>query len=82
MHLGSADVTGRVAVLEGTAIGPGCSALVQLVLDRSLGALWRDGFIIRDQSAQRTIGGGRVIDVFPPLRGRAKPDRLGFLQAI
>ena len=32
VHLRSADVTGRVAVLEGTAIGPGCSALVQLAL--------------------------------------------------
>jgi len=82
VHLGAADVTGRVAVLEGTRIAPGADALVQLVLDRPLGALCGDGFIVRDQSAQRTIGGGRVIDIFPPARGRAKPERLAYLAAM
>ena len=54
---------------------------MQLVLDRPIGALYGDGLIIRDQSALRTIGGGRVIDIFPPVRGRAKPERLAFLRA-
>jgi len=82
VHLAAADVTGRVAVLEGSSIAPGSSALVQLVLDQPMGALRGDGFIIRDQSAQRTIGGGRVIDIFPPARGRAKPERLAYLAAM
>ena len=38
--------------------------------------------IIRDQSAQRTIGGGKVLDIFPPVRGRAKPARLAYLAAM
>src|SRR5208283_3369035 len=46
------------------------------------GALYGDGLIIRDQSAQRTSGGGRILDIFPPVRGRAKPERLAFLQAV
>ncbi|HEV2202712.1 MAG TPA: selenocysteine-specific translation elongation factor [Bryobacteraceae bacterium] len=82
VHLGAADVTGRVAILEGSGIAPGESALVQLVLDRPIGALYGDGLIVRDQSAQRTIGGGRVIDIFPPVRGRAKPERLAYLAAM
>jgi len=82
VHLGAADVTGRVAILQGAGIAPGSSGLVQLVLDRPIGALYGDGLIIRDQSAQRTIGGGRVIDIFPPVRGRAKPERLAFLEAL
>ena len=82
VHLAASDVTGRVAVLEGSSIAPGASAQVQLVLDRPMGALRGDGFIIRDQSAQRTIGGGRVIDIFPPVRGRAKPERLAYLAAM
>ncbi len=82
VHVAAADVTGRVAVLEGSSVAPGSSALVQLVLDRPMGALRGDGFIIRDQSAQRTIGGGRVIDIFPPARGRAKPERLAYLTAM
>lgn len=82
VHLGAADVTGRVAVLEGSGISPGQSGLVQLVLDRPIGALHGDGLIIRDQSARRTIGGGRVIDIFPPVRGRAKPERLAYIRAM
>lgn len=82
VHLGAAESTGRVAILGATAIAPGESGLAQIVLDRPLGAVHGDGLIIRDQSAQRTIGGGRVIDLFPPARGRAKPDRLEFLQAM
>lgn len=82
VHLGATDVTGRVAILEGRNIQPGETALVQLVLDHDIGAWYGDGLILRDQSAQRTIGGARVIDVFPPNRGRAKPDRLAYLHAM
>jgi selenocysteine-specific elongation factor len=79
VHLGAADTTGRVAILEGLDIAPGESRLVQLVLDQHIGAVRGDKFIIRDQSAQRTLGGGQVIDIFAPKRGRGKPDRLAFL---
>jgi selenocysteine-specific elongation factor len=82
VHLGAANVLGRVAVLEGAAIAPGESARVQLVLEQPIGAVRGDGFIVRDQSARRTLGGGTVIDVFPPPRGRAKPERLAWLAAM
>ncbi len=81
-HIGAADVTGRVALLEADALAPGTSGLAQLVLDRPLGACHGDAVILRDQSARRTIGGGRVIDVFAPLRGRARPARIAYLQAM
>ena len=82
VHLGAAGLTGRVAVLEGKTIEPGEQGLVQLVLDAPVAAVNGDRLVLRDQSAQRTIGGGRVIDVFPPLRGRAKPERIAFLRAM
>jgi len=82
VHLGAADMLGRVAILESDEIAPGQSALVQLVLDHPIGAWHGDGLILRDQSARRTIGGGSVIDVFPPLRGRARPQRLAYLRAM
>jgi selenocysteine-specific elongation factor len=81
IHCSAADVTGRVAILEQPSLAPGEPGLVQLVLDRPIGALRGDPLILRDQSARRTIAGGRVIDVFPPARGRAKPDRLAALVA-
>lgn len=81
-HMGAAEVTARVALLQDTTLAPGESALGQLVLDEELGALYGDRFILRDHSAQRTIGGGYVIDPFPPRRGRAKPERIAVLQAL
>ena len=82
VHLGAAEIPGRVAVLEDRNIPPGGSALVQIVLDRRIGALCGDGFILRDQSATRTIAGGRVLDPHGPARGRAKPERLAAIAAM
>ena len=79
VHLGAADVTGRVAVLDGPSIAPGEAGWAQLLLDREIGALAGDGVVLRDQSAMRTMAGGRVADPFPPARGRAKPERLAEL---
>jgi selenocysteine-specific elongation factor len=80
-HLGAADVPARMALLEGEVLEPGRSALAQLVLDRPIGALSGDRFVVRDQSATRTIGGGRVLDPFPPQRGRRTAQRLAILRA-
>ena len=41
-----------------------------------------DRLVIRDQSAQRTVGGGRVVDPFSPRRGRARPQRLAWVRAM
>jgi len=80
-HLGASEAMGRVALLEGQELEPGRAALAQLVLDRAIGALHDDRFVVRDQSATRTIGGGRVLDPFPPSRGRRAPPRLALLHA-
>ena len=82
VHIGAVDVTGRIAVLEGNAIPPGEAGWVQLLLDREIGALAGDGIVIRDQSATRTVAGGRIVDPFPPARGRARPERLGELAVL
>jgi selenocysteine-specific elongation factor len=82
LHLGAVDVGARVVLLEGQAIAPGAQALVQLELDRPIGALRGDRFILRDQSALRTLGGGSVIDAFAPATRRRKSQRLGLLAAL
>jgi len=81
LHAAAAHTTGRIALLEGDRLAPGENALVQLVLDHPVGLLHGDRFILRDQSARRTLGGGRVIDVAPPGRGRRTPARLARLAA-
>ena len=82
LHLGAEDVGARVMLLEGEAIAPGASALVQLSLDRPIGALHGDRFILRDQSALRTLGGGTVVDAFPPATRRHRAQRLAALAAL
>ena len=82
VHLGAAETTGRVATLGTRSIDVAETGLAQLVLDEPIGTVHGDRFIIRDQSARRTIGGGRVIDLFPPKRGRSKPERLAWLEAV
>jgi selenocysteine-specific elongation factor len=82
LHLGAEDVGARIALLDGQAIAPGTSALVQLELERPIGALRADRFILRDQSAQRTLGGGVVLDIFAPPSRRRKSNRLAWLAAL
>lgn len=82
VHIGAKEVTAHAALLRDKTIPPGGEGLVQLVLDEDIGALGRDRLILRDASAQRTIGGGRVIDPFAPSRGRAKPARLALIEAM
>lgn len=82
VHIGAADIPGRLAVLDGDTIAPGERGRVQLVLDHPVPALHGDRFIVRDQSATRTIGGGWILDAFAPGRGRRRPVRLGVLDAL
>jgi selenocysteine-specific elongation factor len=82
LHLATSDVTARVATRAGVSIAPGTSAVVQLVLDQPIGALRGDRFILRDQSATRTVGGGFVLDPFAPATRRSSAERLGELSAF
>lgn len=82
LHLGAEDVGARVALLEGSSLAPGQEALAQLQLERPVGALRGDRFILRDQSALRTLGGGLVVDPFPPDTRRRREQRLAALAAM
>ena len=81
LHLGTSDATARMATRRGAALAPGESAIVQLVLDEPVGALRGDRFILRDQSASRTLGGGLVLDPFAPATRRSTPARMATLAA-
>ena len=83
LHLGTAEVLARVAILGQSTIEPGNSAFVQLRLESSAVAVTGERFIIRSYSPQMTIAGGEVID---PLATRhrssavkAVVDRLGII---
>jgi selenocysteine-specific elongation factor len=82
VHVGSAHVMGRVALLEGDKLLPGETGLGQIVLDEKVGALAGDRVVLRDPSATRTIAGARVIDPFGPPRNRRIPRRIAELRAL
>ncbi len=82
VHLATADVTARIAIPGGGTIAPGATGLAQLVLDKPVGALHGDRFILRDQSARRTLGGGVIIDPFVRPGRRAAAARNAELAAL
>lgn len=82
VHIGTQDVTGRVALLEGSSLAPGGQMFAQLLVNVPVLAVKGDRLILRDQSAQRTLGGGQVLDPFAPARHRRSPERLAQLQAL
>ncbi len=75
-------MTGRVLLDTDRALPPGAVAPAIIALDAGLGALSGDRFILRDISASRTLGGGRIIDIDGPRRGAWAPGRRAILEAL
>lgn len=82
VHLGTQDVTARVALLQGEQLLPGERMFAQLQVNAPLQAVHGDRLVLRDHSAQRTLGGGRVLDPFAPARQRRSEARLAQLQGL
>jgi len=80
LHHGTAETVARVVILADGPLHPGQSGFAQFVLDRPAAAATGDRFIIRDISDQRTMGGGRFIDLRAPARRRRAPLRIALLQ--
>jgi selenocysteine-specific elongation factor len=66
VHLGTAEIMARV--LPQGAIEPGGRGMARLKLERPALARAEDRFVLRTYSPVATIGGGRVLDPFPPGR--------------
>ena len=81
-HCGAAEAAARLVPLETEAIAPGTRTFAQLVLERPLSLAAGDRFVLRDTSAQRTIGGGRILDLRAPARKRRTPSRIAQLAAM
>jgi len=75
LHHSAVEVGARVVLLEGEQLAPGHMADVQLVLSRPIAAAALDRFVLRDVSAQRTIGGGQFLDLRGPSRQRRTAER-------
>jgi len=81
-HLGADDVPGRVALLDGDELAPGTAGFAEILLEREIGVIAGDRFILRDAAARHTLGGGQVLDIFPPTRRKRSAERLAMLRAL
>jgi selenocysteine-specific elongation factor len=85
VHVGTAEVLGKVIILDGREVlPPKTKAFCQIVLDEPVVALRGDRFVLRNQTAQGTIGGGEVLDPFARRHRRSESglgERLGRLRA-
>ena len=75
LHHAAAEAGARIVLFDDRPLAPGEEADVQLVLDRPIAASAHDRFVIRDVSAQRTLGGGLFLDLRAKARGRRAPGR-------
>jgi len=77
LHHAAAEIGARLVLLSDDT-----HADVQIVLDRPIAAAIGDRFVIRDSSAQLTLGGGRFLDLRPPERKRRTPERAAIRAAL
>ena len=81
LHHAAVEVGARIVLLGDDPIAPGTEAFIQLVLDEPIAAAVGDRFVLRDTTAQRTIGGGLFVDLRAAARKRRTPERLAQLEA-
>lgn len=74
IYLGTAEVFGRVKLLDRDELEPGAWAYAQLELEEKVVAVKGDRFVVRSYSPMRTIGGGSVIEANPGKHRRHKKD--------
>lgn len=70
VHLGTAEVMGRVALLDDEELPPGREAAVQLLLEEPVCAWPGDHYVVRSYSPVYTIGGGVIHNCSAPKRRR------------
>ena len=76
IHLGTAEAIGKLVILDGEGererLAPKSTALCQIVSQEPLMALRGDRFVLRNETAQGTLGGGCVIQPFARRHRRAE----------
>jgi len=76
IYHGSAEVFGRVVLLDREELLPGENAFVQMRLEEQIACQKDDRFVIRFYSPMITIGGGTILDPNPPKRKRFREENI------
>jgi selenocysteine-specific elongation factor len=82
LHSATYEVSAQVILLDRDALQPGESTYAQLRLKEPALLLSGDSYILRISAPATTIGGGIVLDPFPPRRRRRNSEALELLEAF
>jgi selenocysteine-specific elongation factor len=83
VHLGTAERLGKIVILGGAdKLEPKRSGYCQITVSGALPALRGDHFILRDETAQRTLAGGLVLNPRAERHRRAESDLESRLKAL
>ena len=83
VHVGTAEVLGKVVVLDARGVIPRRDeGWAQVVLEEPVLALRGDRFVLRDETARVTLGGGVVVNPFADRHRRGEPHLVERLTAL
>jgi selenocysteine-specific elongation factor len=80
VHLGTAEIMGRIVLLETEELEPGAESNVQVLLEEQVGCWPGDRYVIRSYSPVYTIGGGLIYNGSPKKRKRFREENLQVFQ--
>ncbi len=81
-YYGSAEVLGRVALIEVDELSAGTESYLQLRLEKPVSLKVGDAFVVRYYSPLETIGGGVVLDINPAKHKRFDSEALEDLSLL
>lgn len=82
VYLGTAEVIGRVSLLDSERLEPGAQGFVQIRLEKPLVCARGDRFVIRTYSPMFTLGGGVVLEPHAPRHKRLDPAVIAHLGSL
>lgn len=82
VYLGTAEVIGRVSLLDSERLEPGAQGFVQVRLEKPLVCARGDRFVIRTYSPMFTVGGGTVLEPHALRHKRFDPAVIEHLQSL
>ncbi|HTE68523.1 MAG TPA: selenocysteine-specific translation elongation factor [Actinomycetes bacterium] len=82
VYAGAAETAARLQPLDAAEVRPGTDALVRLHLERPLVLDVFEPVVLRDSGRDETVGGGLVLDPFPPAGVRGTAGRVRRTEAL
>jgi selenocysteine-specific elongation factor len=79
LHIGTAEAMATVSLLDCDHVDAGQWAMAQLFLEDPVTAVWGQPFVLRDSSAEHTLGGGQVLQ---PAAGKIRRRHIEVLERV